>query len=202
MSDMPPTIPWPYQPVRADEQTRSSLNEKRTLRFLLRTPLQCESKHSKPVIAWAEAQVSYFSSTFQQTIRGQDGGFNTQLNFVQLRNSPGTMAYAIICFDFFLEDCPKQTRAIVTASVFRPLHDVYMKSGSFQVCRFPHIDIRIASCYVGLQGKGGSWPYFSDIMQPSTEYLMGHRDEEPESGSESKAQDGPARGETKEVKDG
>ncbi|KAL2173055.1 uncharacterized protein P884DRAFT_281330 [Thermothelomyces heterothallicus CBS 202.75] len=152
-----------------DNETRTALQTKTGVRFLLRTKLKAESRHSSDVTrAVAEAaghQLTHFA---------------IQLNVIQLLSH---RLYALICYDLFLYKYDEEVRSQFSQNPYQPIHEIIKRGNSCHVIRSKRLDDIVANEYKRRQEcDNGPRPYFADSLYPPL-YVDGRRVERSKDGT-------------------
>ena len=168
--------------VQLDPETYASLEAGTTIRFFYRVKFKLDSRHSGPVIAWAESRVTAVSCAILKHIGREAAGVIVQMLMVQLLS---VRNYALLCFDLVSEDCTKPAR------VQRPIHEISERGNAYVVWRSKRLDARIATEFARRQDLDkGPMPYFVDTLHPPM-YDEGVRVEGPMNAGESEEEHNP-----------
>ena len=160
-------------------ETREALEANRTVRCLYRAKFRLESRHSRPVIAWAETLVRTLCGSMLEKMGQQAATADIQLNVVELLRG---QSYAFLCFDVFLEDCDGRVRREIDQSLEQPIHDISRRGNVHYVRRHKGLDAIVAREYRRKRSLDkGPRPYFADFQNPPL-YDGGVRVERPENG--------------------
>ena len=139
-------------------ETYAALKADATIRFLYKVKFNLDSRHSGPVIAWAESRANAVGRAILNAIGREAASVKIQMVMVQLLS---IRKYALLCFDLYLEDCTKPAR------IQRPIHEVSERGNAYVVWRSKRMDARIATEFARRQNLDkGSLPYFVDTMHP------------------------------------
>lgn len=156
--------------VQIAPETRAALEADTTLRILIKAKFNLYSRHSQPVIAWAQSLAKAVSSAMLKDIGRKAAIVILQMNMVQLLN---IRSYALVCFDLFFEECNERTQSR------QPVHEVSKRGNVYHVRRNKKLDAMVAAEYMRMQDiDKGPRPYFADAMHPPV-YDGGIRMEEP-----------------------
>ena len=162
--------------VQLAPETHASLKADTTIRFFYRVKFKLDSRHSVPVIAWAESRANTVCCAILKHIGREAAPVKIQMLIVELLR---VRKYALLCFDLSSEDCTKP------APLQRPIHEIHKRGNAYVVFRSGRLDARIAREFAKLQDSDkGPLPYFVDTMNPPL-YDGGVRVEGPFNAGES-----------------
>jgi len=150
--------------VRVAAETRATLAADLTMRCLLKTKYDRDSRHSKVAIAWAQSRAEKLSRAMLEHIGQQTAGFSIQLNIIELLDRHK----ALICYDLFLEECEKHVRSEISRSLDRPVYIATRRGKVFYIQRSDRrVEQKVAERYGTIEkADKGPRPFFVDLMNP------------------------------------
>lgn len=159
------------------KETCEALEANLTIRFLVRVKQRFQSRHSKPVIAWAEAKAQAISYALLKKMGQEDTKFDVHINVIELLDD---RTRTFFCFDLFLEGCEEETRNAVGRSTRQPIHYLFKKANLCFARRNERLDGVVAGEFENIRSAdSGPTPYFVDLKNPPV-YVDGVRVEQSE----------------------
>ncbi|KAL2208327.1 hypothetical protein CC79DRAFT_1334078 [Sarocladium strictum] len=151
--------------VNVSDATCASLQADLTLRVLLRTKYDNESRHSKVAIAWARSRAEKFTSAMLENIKQPAAGFSVKMIMIELL---GLHNRALICYDIFLEGCEASVQREVEQSLEQPVHMAVRRGKVFFVQKGDeNLQQRVIAQYRQFREVDkGPLPYFRDLENP------------------------------------
>ncbi len=144
--------------VQLAPETHASLKADTTVRFFYRVKFKLDSRHSVPVIAWAESRANAVCCAILKHIGREAAPVKIQMLMVELLR---TRKIALLCFDLASEDCTEP------APLQRPIHEIHKRGNAYVVFRGGRLDARVAREFAKLQDSDkGPLPYFVDALNP------------------------------------
>ncbi|KAK5993023.1 hypothetical protein PT974_06449 [Cladobotryum mycophilum] len=166
---------------RFADNTCEALKANLTLRFLVKIKHKFESRHSRPVIAWAQTGAHAITAGLLKQTEQEDTKYDIQMQIIQLLDD---RTRTFFCFDVFLEGCEAATRTAIEESTRQPIHFLFKQSNICYARRDHMLDAIVAGRLEGIRKwDKGPKPYFYDAENPPF-YTLGRRVEGPEDGEE------------------
>lgn len=175
--------------IQIAPETQVALKADATIRFFYKLRFKLGSRHSKPVLAWAESRANAASCAILKAIGREKGAANVKIQMIMV-HLLRLGHYALLCFDFLSsQDCCYDNTALAQIKQ-RPIHEISERGSAYIVWRSKRLDAKVAQQLAFWQSVDkGPLPYFVDGLNPPF-YDEGVRVEGPVDEDDSEEENG------------
>lgn len=175
--------------IQIAPETQVALKADATIRFFYKLKFKLDSRHSKPVLAWAESRVNTASCAIFKAIGREEEAANVKIQMIMVYLL-SVRHYALLCFDLLLsQDCCYDNTPQAQIQE-RPIHEISERGSAYIVWRSKRLDEKVAKQLVFWQSVDkGPLPYFVDGLNPPF-YDEGVRVEGPVDADDSEEENG------------
>lgn len=152
--------------IQIAPDTQAALKADATIRFFYKLKFKLDSRHSKPVLAWAESRANAASCAIFKAIGREEEAANVKIQMVMV-HLLGIPHYALLCFDLLLsQDCCYDNTPLAQIQR-RPIHEISERGKAYIVWRSKRLDAKVAKQLAFWQSVDkGPLPYFVDRLNP------------------------------------
>ena len=152
--------------IQIAPETQAALKANAIIRFFYKLKFKLDSRHSKPVLAWAESRANAASCAIFKAIGREEEAANVKIQMIMV-HLLGIGHHALFCFDLLLsQDCCYDNTPLAQIQQ-QPIHEISERGKAYIIWRSKRLDAKVTNQLAFSQsGDKGPLPYFVDGLNP------------------------------------